>query len=81
MSRRLAPAVAAATVLIGATQAHAACNLIPGTIRAYDGIRGTANRPFAAPGERVGVGLRDCDAGSPRSSERAGNSVSPRSTS
>ena len=49
----------------------AACNPIPGTIRAYDGVLGTTNRPFAAPGERVEIGIRDCDTASPGISSTA----------
>lgn len=49
----------------GAGVAHAACNLIPGTIRAYDGALGMTNRPFAAPGEYLEVALRACDMASP----------------
>lgn len=57
----------AAVLLIAASAplAQAACNLIPGTIRSYDGVLGTTNRPFAAPGERVELGLRSCDTASP----------------
>jgi len=51
----------------------AACNLIPGTIRSYDGVLGATNRPFAAPGERVEIGVRDCDTASPGISASAAN--------
>ncbi len=48
-----------------ASGAKAACNLIPGTAKSFNSSLGFSNRPFAAPGERLDVGLRSCDAGSP----------------
>ena len=60
-------AVAALTIGLPALQpvgAEAACNLIPGTIAAYEGAQGSLTRSFAAPGEPVEVSLRGCD-GSP----------------
>jgi hypothetical protein len=44
---------------------HAACNLIPGTAKTFNGALGALNRPYAGPGERLEVRLRGCDAGSP----------------
>ena len=43
-----------AVLLVLASQprpASGACNLIPGTVRSYDGALAATNRPFAAPGE------------------------------
>jgi hypothetical protein len=45
-------------------QARAGCNLIPGTAKTFNAALGAANRPFAAPGERLEVTLRSCDPGS-----------------
>ena len=45
--------------------AHAACNLIPGTVKLFNGAVGATTRPYAAPGERVELRLRPCDAASP----------------
>ncbi|HEV7733486.1 MAG TPA: hypothetical protein VGR62_15065 [Candidatus Binatia bacterium] len=50
--------------MAGAQDARAACNLIPGTARTFGATLGATNRPFAAPGERVELRLRDCDASS-----------------
>jgi len=56
----LVPVLAA---LLGATpSARAACNLIPGTEKTFGSVLGAANRPFAAPGERLELRLRRCDA-------------------
>jgi len=69
MPQRWKPAVALivlhvlAAWLAGA--AHAACNLIPGTAKSFNAALGATNRPFAAPGERLEVTLRDCDTASP----------------
>ncbi len=46
-----------------ARHADAGCNLIPGTAKSFNAALGATNRPFAAPGERLEVTLRDCDAG------------------
>lgn len=54
----------AAILMAGAHDARAACNLIPGTARTFGAVVGATNRPFAAPGERVELRLRDCDASS-----------------
>ena len=55
--------LSALVVVVGwAGAAWAACNLIPGTILTFNATRGTTNRPFAAPGEPIEVGLRSCDA-------------------
>src|SRR5439155_21571671 len=45
--------------------AQAVCNLIPQTTRTFSGALGTANRPFAAPGEPLEIALRPCDVASP----------------
>ena len=55
-------AVVALTMLADPTASLASCNLIPGTVKAFNGTLGVANRPFAAPGERVEVHVRPCDA-------------------
>src|SRR5262245_18601422 len=52
-------AIAAAT--IGASSAHAGCNLIPGQRSQFNGALGVLDRPFAGPGEPVEVALRECD--------------------
>jgi hypothetical protein len=39
---------------VAAQDAHACCNLIPGTILNYAGTLGATNRPFSAPGEAPG---------------------------
>ena len=49
-------------LLAGAPGARAACNLIPGTEKTFGSVLGAANRPFAAPGERLELRLRTCDA-------------------
>ncbi|MCC6764982.1 MAG: PD40 domain-containing protein [Deltaproteobacteria bacterium] len=45
-----------------ARTAWAGCNLIPGTAKAFNGALGATNRPYAAPGERLEVTMRNCDA-------------------
>ncbi|MBY0398095.1 MAG: hypothetical protein K2X91_16745, partial [Thermoleophilia bacterium] len=45
--------------------ADAACNLIPGTAKTFNGALGALNRPYAGPGERLEVRLRPCDTASP----------------
>lgn len=52
-------------VAIAAMDAHAACNLIPQATQTFRSARGTANRPFAAPGDYVEVAVRPggCDVG------------------
>lgn len=48
--------------LLGVTvSARAACNLIPSTEKTFGSVLGAANRPFAAPGERLELRLRRCD--------------------
>ena len=49
--------------LLGAVagRTDAACNLIPQTVKTFDGVVGRTNRPFAAPGEPVELGVRPCD--------------------
>jgi hypothetical protein len=41
--------------------AHAGCDLIPGTANTLNATIGAANRPYAAPGERVELMRRPCD--------------------
>lgn len=45
----------------GGGDVHASCNLIPGAEPVYRGAIGAADRPFAAPGEPVGLALQTCD--------------------
>src|SRR5262245_18387177 len=55
--------VAAIVVLLaGATHAHAAFNLIPGTEKTFSATLGATIRPYAAPGERLEIRLRSRDA-------------------
>jgi len=56
--------LAIALLLAIPVDAHAACNLIPGTEKTFGSALGAANRPFAAPGERLELKLRSCDASS-----------------
>lgn len=56
----------AATAVLPIRAADAACNLIPGTELTFNSTLGAANRPFAAPGERLDLKLRPCDTGSPK---------------
>jgi Tol biopolymer transport system component len=60
-----AVAIAVALSIGRAPQADAGCNLIPGTAKTFNSTLGATNRPFAAPGERLEVTLRTCDASSP----------------
>lgn len=72
------PFVVAAVVTIGLVDpatVHSACDLIPGTIKTFNGAVGAADRPFAAPGERVSVRTRPCDEGSPSLDPVAANHV------
>jgi hypothetical protein len=62
MSHARINAAGALALLALATNARAACNLIPGTAKTFDAALGATNRPFAAPGERLEVRLRGCDA-------------------
>jgi hypothetical protein len=63
---RLAPLLALALSVVPflsfAPEAGAGCNLIPGTEKVYGGALGATNRPYAAPGERLELQLRPCDA-------------------
>jgi Tol biopolymer transport system component len=47
-----------------AAPAAAVCNLIPGTSLTFNSRLGAANRPFAAPGERIELATRTCDTAS-----------------
>ncbi len=54
--------VALAVTLTVTDEARAGCNLIPGTAKSFGAALGATNRPYAAPGERVELRLRPCDA-------------------
>jgi hypothetical protein len=58
------PRIVAAIVatMASAADVHAACNLIPGTEKSFSAALGATNRPYAAPGERLELRLRPCDA-------------------
>jgi hypothetical protein len=61
--RPFAPLLAIALSLLSfASDVRAGCNLIPGTEKTYGGALGATNRPYAAPGERLELQLRPCDA-------------------
>ena len=63
--KALVAIAAVATVSATATRpASAACNLIPGTAKTFNAALGATNRPYAAPGERLELRRRFCDAGS-----------------
>src|SRR5574340_1131293 len=64
-----------ATDVVPARRAFAACNLIPQTAIAFDGVLGSANRPFAAPGEPIEVRVRPCDTSSAGISAAAANNI------
>lgn len=49
-------------ILAHAAESHGACNLIPGTEKTFSATLGSTNRPYAAPGERLELALRPCDA-------------------
>src|SRR5258705_5813775 len=54
-------------VAVGAHRADAACNIIPSVSKTFRSSLGATNRPFAAPGDLVQVGVdpAGCDPGSP----------------
>jgi Tol biopolymer transport system component len=54
---------------------QAGCNLIPGTEETFNGVLGAANRPFAAPGERLDLSIRPCDSASPGLTPNASDHV------
>ena len=54
--------VALAATLAVPDDARAGCNLIPGTAKSFSAALGATNRPYAAPGERLEIRLRSCDA-------------------
>src|SRR6185436_9030704 len=62
MHRFASVMVAMAATLIAAADVHASCNLIPGTEKSFSATLGATNRPYAAPGERLELKLRPCDA-------------------
>ncbi len=49
------------SVWISPGRALAACYLIPDTVKSYEGAVGSANRPYASPGETVDLRVRPCD--------------------
>lgn len=54
----------------------ASCDLFPGVERTYSSSLGTANRPWAAPGESIEVAHRVCDTeGAPPASQGSDNIV------
>jgi hypothetical protein len=57
----------AAVVGVQTRVVQASCNLIPSAAQSFRGTLGTANRPFASPGEMVELRVRPavCDQGSP----------------
>ncbi len=61
--------------VFAAAPVEAACNLIPQTTKIFDGVVGTSNRPFAAPGEPIEVAVRPCDTASAGLSMNASNQV------
>ena len=63
---RMLVAIAAVTTMSATAtrRASAACNLIPGTAKTFNATLGATNRPYAAPGERLELQRRSCDAGS-----------------
>jgi Tol biopolymer transport system component len=55
-----------AIALVTQSRAHAACNIIPGTTRAFRGTLGVTDRPFAGPGAFVDLTLDpSCHSASP----------------
>lgn len=48
-------------LLIVPAWTHAACNLIPGASKTFNGAHGAATRPYAAGGERLELKMRPCD--------------------
>lgn len=67
--------VAGLVVGVGLRPVHAACNLIPGTAKTFNGTLGATNRPFAAPGESLEVRVRPCDTTSPGLTATAADQV------
>jgi len=67
MSKSPHPVAVLAAVLSAARIAGAACNLIPSATQTFRGALGATNRPYAAPGDFVEVGVRPgaCDGASP----------------
>ncbi len=64
---RLFRLVAFLTIALAAGRpsvADAACNLIPGTAKTFNGALGATNRPYVGPGERLELRLRPCDTAS-----------------
>src|SRR5262245_26506411 len=54
-------------ILAVAVEARAACNLIPSATQTFRSTLGATNKPYAAPGDFVEVGVRPtlCDTASP----------------
>ena len=61
---RACGAVLALASALLATDARAACNVIPGSELRFATALGSTNRPFAAPGDAIRIRLGDCDAAS-----------------
>ena len=61
LSNRGTLLLSVALFLAGVDHAYAGCNLIPGTANTFNATIGAANRPFAAPGERLELTRRSCD--------------------
>src|SRR5688572_20011794 len=68
-------ALAAASTLVSARWANAACNLIPGQRGQFPGALGVLDRPFAGPGEPVEIAVRGCDASPGLSANAADHTV------
>src|SRR5690242_8732552 len=69
--------VLGAVILAAPHEAGAACNLIPSASQRFRSDLGATNRPFAAPGDFVEVGVQPgrCDTASPGFSPTAGDHV------
>jgi hypothetical protein len=60
----------------GVAPVEAACNIIPGTSRAYRATLGTTDRPFARPGDFIKLALAPaCDSSSPGFGATAADNV------
>lgn len=66
-----------AMALLAPLRATAVCNAIPGATGVHRGALGTLNRPFASPGDLVGVDVNRalCDKASPGLAATAGEHV------
>ena len=77
MRRELRAGAGLLLALLLAGRASAVCNAIPAATDTYRGVLGSLNRPFASPGDFVGVEVRNaiCDFGSPGFTEQAADYV------